>query len=163
MKKITNAIDRALIPVLVALMAGMVIAVTWQVASRYLLKSPSSYTEEMARFMLIWIGLLGAAYAYRTKMHLGLDLLTSKLTGNKKLTAELFSTACVLGFTIIVMIVGGIQLMLLTFELKQHSSALGIKIGYVYSVIPLSGVIIALYCIDSALQSIHNHSTKEEK
>ena len=164
MKKITNAIDRVLIPVLIALMAGMVIDVTWQVASRYLLKAPSSYTEEIARYMLIWIGLLGAAYAYRTRMHLGLDLLTSKLTGSKKLTAELFSIACVLGFTLVVMIIGGTQLMLLTFELKQQSSALGIKIGYVYSVIPLSGVIIALYSIDSALQSIRSHSTaKEEK
>lgn len=163
MKIITNAMDRVLMPALIALMAGMVITVTWQVISRYLLNAPSSYTEEMARFMLIWIGLLGAAYAYRTKMHLGLDLLTANLTGRWKLASELFSIACVAGFTIIVMVIGGSQLVILTWELQQYSAALGVRMAYIYTVLPLSGLIITCYAIDFALDAITIHSTAQEE
>lgn len=161
MKAIVNAVDKVLIPVLSALMAGLVIVVTWQIISRYLLRAPSSYTEEIARFTLIWIGLLGAAYAYRTKMHLGLDLFTGKLTGISRMWVELFSAACVAGFAMIVMIAGGIQLVSLIWELKQSSAALGIQIAFIYSVIPLSGAIITLYAIDSALESIAQNRKQE--
>lgn len=163
MKAIVNAVDKVLIPLLSALMAGLVIVVTWQVISRYLLRAPSSYTEEIARFMLIWIGLLGAAYAYRTKMHLGLDLFTEKLTGAARMWAELFASASVAGFAVIVMIVGGIQLVSLIWELKQSSAALGIQIAFIYSVIPLSGAVITLYAVDFALDSIAHHKALEEK
>lgn len=163
MKSIVKTIDKILVPVLSALMAGLVIVVTWQVVSRYLLRSPSSYTEEIARFMLIWIGLLGAAYAYRTKMHLGLDLLTAKLTGATRLWAELFSAACVGFFSVIVMIVGGVQLVSLIWELKQSSAALGIQMAFIYSVIPLAGVIITLYAVDAALESITHHKKQQEQ
>lgn len=163
MKAIVNAVDKVLAPVLSALMAGIVIVVTWQIVSRYLLRSPSSYTEEIARFMLIWIGLLGAAYAYRTKMHLGLDLLTAKLTGAARMWAGLFSAVCVAGFAVLVMIIGGIQLVGLIWELKQSSSALGVQIAFIYSVIPLSGAIITLYAADSALESIAQNKMQQEK
>lgn len=163
MKAIVKSIDKALVPVLSALMAGLVIVVTWQVISRYLLRSPSSYTEEIARFMLIWIGLLGAAYAYRVKMHLGLDLLTAKLAGVPRLWAELFSAICVGIFSVIVMIVGGVQLVSLVWELKQSSAALGIQMAFIYSVIPLTGAIITLYAVDAALESIVQHKKQQEK
>ena len=61
------------------LMLAIVLIVCWQVLSRYLLHSPSSISEEIARFLLIWISLIGAVYCYRTKAHLGLDILTNKL------------------------------------------------------------------------------------
>ena len=60
-------------------MIAIVTVVCWQVFSRFILRAPSSYTEELARFLLIWIGVLGASYAYRTKAHLGLDLFYQKM------------------------------------------------------------------------------------
>ncbi|MDZ7414233.1 MAG: TRAP transporter small permease, partial [candidate division KSB1 bacterium] len=136
------------------LMATMVIDVTWQVFTRFVLRDPSSYTEEIARFQLVWIGLLGASYAYRTKAHLGIDVLAAKLKGNRKRLLEIIINLLVLAFAFFVMVVGGIRLVRLTFILRQVSAALGIPIGYVYIVIPLSGVLIiyfALYFIIGAV------------
>ena len=73
--------ERVLAWVLVVLMSVMVIDVSWQVASRFVFRAPSSFTEELAGFLLIWIGLLGAAYGFRTRAHLGIDLLVTKLQG----------------------------------------------------------------------------------
>ena len=60
--RIRKIIDKMLESLLIILMAVLVIDVLWQVASRYLLTSPSSITDELAGFLLIWVGLLGAAY-----------------------------------------------------------------------------------------------------
>ncbi len=70
MNSVMRVIDRALAWVLMVLMAVMVIDVTWQVVTRFILSEPSSVTEELARFLLVWIGLLGAAYAFRVRAHL---------------------------------------------------------------------------------------------
>ena len=61
----------------IVLMSVMVIDVSWQVASRFVFRAPSSFTEELAGFLLIWIGLLGAAYGFPTRAHLGIDLLVT--------------------------------------------------------------------------------------
>ncbi len=70
MQKLTQIITKILEIVLIILMAGIVIDVSWQIFTRFILRDPSSYTEELAGFLLIWIGLLGASYALYTKVHL---------------------------------------------------------------------------------------------
>ncbi|WP_049724069.1 TRAP transporter small permease [Gilvimarinus polysaccharolyticus] len=151
MKQLTAMIEKILGVFLGLLMAAMVLDVTWQVATRFVLQEPSSYTEELARFLLVWIGILGAAYAYRKKAHLGLDILSQQLEGLAKRKLDIFiSLVCSL-FACVIMIYGGAKLVLLTLDLGQMSAALQIKIGYLYSVIPLSGVLIVLFSIDRIL------------
>ena len=60
---------------LVFLMSVLVIDVLWQVFSRYVLNAPSSYTDELAGFLLIWVGVVGAAYVAANREHLAIDLL----------------------------------------------------------------------------------------
>ena len=72
-------LDKILGAILVFLMASIVIAVLWQVFSRYVLQSASSFTEEIARYLLIWIGILGAAYAAGQQDHLAINILPPKL------------------------------------------------------------------------------------
>ena len=83
----TAILDRLVRTLMVTCMALMVVVVTWQVVSRYALGDPSAWTEEVARMLLIWLGLLGGVYAYRERAHLGLDLLRQKLgpTGQRRL------------------------------------------------------------------------------
>ena len=137
--------DRALGVCLGALMLTLVLSVTWQVTSRHVLQAPSSWTEELARFVLIWIGLLGAAYAYRTRAHMAIDVLPQKLTGAPANALAIAFTLTVIVFAVAVMIVGGSQLVLLTLELNQVSAALGVSMGLVYLVIPLSGALVVFY------------------
>lgn len=132
---------------LALLMLALVLSVCWQVASRYLLQDPSSWTEELARFLLIWIGLLGAAYAYRTHAHIGIDLLVSKASPVVRRYLKVISTTAVLMFAVSVMVYGGIKLVLLTAQLEQLSAALGLPMAAVYLVIPLSGGLVAIYAL----------------
>jgi len=134
---------------LASLMGLMVLSVTWQILSRYLLAEPSHWTEELARFLLVWIGVLGAAYAYRTRMHLGIDLLAHKLRGTSALVLEAGINLLVMLFAIMVMIFGGTRLVMMTWELNQVSAALGVPVAWVYMVVPLSGALIVVFALEN--------------
>jgi len=161
MQKITKQIDKILANFLIVLMALMVLTVTWQVVTRFILHDPSSYTEELARFLLIWIGLLGAAYALRTKAHLGIDILTYHLTGIRKKITDVTVYIIIILFSILIMVIGGARLVELTITLNQISASMGIKMGYIYSVIPISGLLMVYYSIFFIIETIKNNGIAE--
>ena len=151
MNKTIKILDAILKNVLIVLMVVLVASVSWQVISRYGFSTPSSWTEEVARFMLIWIGVLGAAWAFRSGVHLGLDVLPKKLSGQPAQALKLFTVLVIVIFSVSVLIIGGGSLVILTWELKQYSAVLGLPIAFVYSVIPVSGGLICFYAIATAM------------
>lgn len=153
MDRLRNALDKTLAWLLIVLMFTAVVNVLWQVITRWILNDPSPYTEELARYLLIWIGLVGAGYAAGQKIHLAIDLLPSMLEGRRRLALEIVIDGCIFLFALFVLVVGGYRLVSLTLLMGQTSAALGIQLGYVYLAIPLSGLIIVFY----TLLSISNH------
>lgn len=77
-------IDKGLELSLIFLMAFLVVDVLWQVLSRYILVSPSSVTDELAGYLLIWVGLLGAAYVSGKNEHLAIDLLLQHIRPSRR-------------------------------------------------------------------------------
>jgi TRAP-type C4-dicarboxylate transport system permease small subunit len=154
---LTRAADRvehALGWLLVLLMGVMVIDVTWQVVSRFLLRAPSSFTEELAGFLLIWIGVLGAAYGFRTRSHLGIDLLVSRLRGGARRNATIIAHTLVTVFALSVMVIGGALLVRLALQLNQISAAMGIRVGFVYLALPLAGMLMIVFSIESIAKAV---------
>jgi len=145
--KILDKLDYGISRILAVLMVILVVDVTWQVLTRFILPKPSSFTEEVARFVLIWLSLLGAAYAYRLQSHLGLDILVRKLSHANAIRVFRFNCILVAIFAVLILIVGGSHLVSLTWSLGQQSPVLNIPMAYVYVVIPISGFIFLLYSI----------------
>ncbi len=162
MQKIVDIVTKYLSWFLMALMALIVLDVTWQIFTRFVMQNSSSWTEEMARFLLIWIGLLGGSYALHTRMHLGIDILTYKLVGKKKQVVEVIIYSFVALFALIIMVIGGFKLVNMTFQLKQISASMGIKMGYIYIVIPLSGMLMIFYSIAFIFEALTNNQLPEE-
>ena len=144
---LVRTIDLLLKRTLQLLLVMITTMVIWQVVSRYLLTSPSSFTEEAARFLLIWLTLLGAASAYRNHAHLGLDIIYAHSTGLQKHLMFYFIHSCVALFAISVMVIGGASLVAMTHEFKQLSPVMGIPISYIYTVIPFSGCLLVVYAV----------------
>ena len=147
MKVLRKYIDKFLAFALIITMTVLVIDVVWQVLARYIVKSPSSFTDELARYLLIWVGLLGSAYAMGKKKHLAIDLLPSKLSGKPRVILDNFISILIILFAGLVLVVGGIRLVIITLTLEQISPALGIPLGYVYLVLPFSGLLIIFYAL----------------
>ena len=97
------------------------------------------------------MGLLGAAYASGKKLHLAIDLLPNKLEGKSKQHLSLVITSLVVLFVVTVMVIGGGRLVYLTLLLEQLSPSLQIPLGYIYMVIPISGLFIIYYSISNYL------------
>lgn len=159
MTRFNAAVNRLTGGFLVVLMVAMVLDVCWQVFTRFVLSNPSSFTEELAGFFLIWIGLLGGAYAFQTRAHLGIDVLTYRLEGTVRRFVDILINAFVLCFAVFVMGIGGLKLVRLTLALEQISPSLAIPMGYVYIVIPLSGVLTALYALGFIWKAIKGNES----
>lgn len=162
MKKLCRSLDRVLVVLLVALFAALVLMVVWQVLSRYALNSPSAFTEEAARYLMIWVSLLGASYVFRMRLHIGLDLLTRKLTGSNKRIVEVAALTAAVLFALLILLVGGARLVELTWSLDQVSAVLGIRMALVYLAIPLSGGFILLYALEQLLYGMDTDGDSHE-
>ncbi|MGL6065399.1 MAG: TRAP transporter small permease [Fusobacteriaceae bacterium] len=145
MEKIRNKINKVIIIFTSLVLILLVLAVTWQVVSRYILNSPSTFTDEFSRFSLIWIGLLGATYSFGIKAHLSIDLIITRLKEKNQIFLKIFIAMIVSLLVLLVQIIGGGQLSLNT--MGQLSPSLQIPMGVVYSILPLSGIINLLYMI----------------
>lgn len=146
-ENILRCTDKIIRFALAFLMSLLILDVFWQVIARFLMSRPSSFTEEVARFLLIWISLFGGAYAYRLNSHLGFNLIVKNLS--RKNANALFKLCCVLVFTfaVLVMMVGGINLVNMTWMLEQRSPVLNISMAYIYSAIPISGLLFLFYSV----------------
>ena len=142
-----NRLNKVLEIFLVFIMSFLVLDVLWQVTSRYVLSAPSPFTDEIAGFLLIWVGLMGAAYVAGRNEHLAIDILLQKTRESRKRNLELTIFLCILVFALSVMVVGGIWLVYTRFLLDVRSAGLQLPLGYVYLVLPLSGLLMSYYSI----------------
>ena len=142
-----NKVNRFLEFILIAIFALLVLDVLFQVFSRYILGTSFTWTEEFARFSLIWMTILGAAYLNGKKEHLSMDFLYQKLSDSNKRKASILIEVLVFLFALIVMVIGGLNLVYTTLHLEQLSGTLRIPLGYVYAIMPFSGFLIMCYSV----------------
>lgn len=143
--KLRKFLDHTIEYSLVGLMVLMILNVSWQVFSRYFLSQPSSFTDELARYTLIWLGMLGAAYVSGRSGHLAIDILPQSLKGASQVRLQILIYAIVVFFVASVMVIGGGNLVYITYTLQQKSATLQIPLAYIYSIIPISGLFVVYY------------------
>ncbi|GAF13727.1 TRAP-type transport system, small permease component, predicted N-acetylneuraminate transporter [Bacillus sp. JCM 19045] len=145
MTTIRTLLNKLLSTFCIILFAFLVLLVTWQVASRYFFNAPSSFSEELAKYCFVWLALFGSAFVFGEKGHMAIEFLKEKFSMATQYRLNLFSELVTLLFALIVMLIGGIQLVLMTWS--QTSASLGVPIGFLYSAVPLSGLFIVLYSL----------------
>lgn len=145
--KLREKIDKLLGNMLILIMAVMVINVLWQVFTRFIVGVPSSFTDELARYLMIWIGILGAAYVSGKNMHVAIDVLQTKVSPKNQKKMKRIVYVIVIAFSLTAMVIGGFRLVYISYLLGQSSPALQIPLALVYMVIPVSGILIIYYKI----------------
>lgn len=158
--------------ILITAMALLVFDVLWGVISRslgtfrawifkdfgvllsFLPSGQSPWTEELARFLLMWVGLLGAALAFARGGHLGVDYFVGKLHPDARRWMRSFVWLIVLFFAWTVLCRGGWDLTSRTFAMKQETPALGIAKGWVYLAVPISGLFTLLFGAVNLVRSV---------
>lgn len=147
MKQIRFKVNKIVEQFLVLILGSMVLNVIWQVITRFFTSTPSPFTEELARYLMIWLGILGAAYLAGKKEHVAIDFFVKKFNNKSQKFIYHFVRFSVISFVFFVMFIGGSRLVYITLKLKQYSPSLQIPLALVYSIIPISGLLIIFYLI----------------
>ncbi|CAN0603966.1 unnamed protein product, partial [Ectocarpus sp. 12 AP-2014] len=127
-----NKIDAVLGKTLVLIMSVMVINVLWQVFTRYVTGNPSSFTDELARYLMIWIGVLGAAYVSGRNLHVAIDILPLRQNEKTQKKLKIIVTILVILFVLFAFVIGGSRLVYISYVLGQQSPALQVPLALVY-------------------------------
>ncbi|MDO4173818.1 MAG: TRAP transporter small permease [Eubacteriales bacterium] len=145
MNALRKAIDTVLSAACAIVFAIMVVVGTYQVVARYVFNSPSTVSEELLTYSFTWMALFASALVFGKRDHMRMGFIADKLTGTPKLILEVIIELLVMGLAISVMLYGGISIVQLT--MTQASASLGIPMGIIYMVIPISGALIVIYGI----------------
>lgn len=143
-------LDRVLTAVCVVLFAALVLDVSWQVFARQVLGSPSGWSEELAKYLFIWLGLFGAALVFGERGHVAMDVVVRRLPQTAQVVLAVAVQLSILVFTLLALLWGGFLVSQLAW--KQNLTGLPITVGPLYLALPISGALIAFYTLYHLVQ-----------
>lgn len=152
MERIKQGLDLVLKILTAVLFSILVLAVVWQVFSREVLQSPSTWTEELAKYTFVWTSLVAAALVFGERGHIAVSFLVEQLPRTARKAVAVWVQLTVLAFAIFVLIMGGA--LAADNAWLQNLTALPLNIGYTYVVMPLAGVFIAFYAIHHMIEDL---------
>lgn len=135
----------------VGIFTALVLDVLWGVLTRYVFGRQAPWSEEVARFLLIWLSMVGAALAYLHNNHLGVDIVTRLLDPSARRIVAFLNHCLVLAFAAGVMVYGGGALFVERWQSGQVMSSLPLLKAWFYLSVPVSGALIAVFALDAAV------------
>lgn len=151
--RIWRAAARGLEVLTIVLFSALVLDVLWGVISRYWPGiPPSDWTEELGIYLLVWVSLLGSALTYRERGHLGVDYLVSHFDPAARRLSAIFVELCVIAFAGFALCYGGYLLVTETLASGQLTPVLQWKTGYMYVVVPVSGLFFVAFAIEHLVE-----------
>lgn len=124
---------------------AMVALTCWQVFTRYILKSPSSWSEELVSYLFAWASLFGAALVTGERGHMNIPILVEKMGLKVQKALAIFAELIALAFAVIILIFGGVQIV--SLAMGQMTSSLGLPLGIFYIMLPVCGVLNVCYTL----------------
>ena len=151
--KLRAGIMKVLGVIIVALFAMMTIIGTYQIVTRYFFKRPSTVSEELLTYAFTWMALLASAYVFGKRDHMRMGFLADKLIGPARKCLEVAIDLLTCAFAGIVMVYGGSAITKLT--MIQNTASLRVPMGYIYVIVPVSGVLIMIFSLINAADMLH--------
>ncbi|GMA38165.1 C4-dicarboxylate ABC transporter permease [Mobilicoccus caccae] len=149
MNALRRMLDRLLAGTCVVLFSVLVLVVVWQVITRQVLQSPAAWTDEVSRYLFVWVGLFATALVFSERGHLAVDIVARMLpTAGRRVLGALVQVA-VIAFALLLLVYGGIRAAGGAWD--QQLQSLPFTLGQMYIVLPITGVLIAFYAIGDLL------------
>lgn len=145
MNKVKRYVDVTLLSLSGVLIAVMSILSIWQVAARFIFNTPSTFSEEVIRMLLIWFALMSAAYVFGQQKHIAIVFVRERLSVKGQLMLVQMANILLLLVAVVLMIWGGYRVVDLT--MTQSAPSTGIPMAVMYAALPTSGIFIIFYTI----------------
>lgn len=149
--KILKILNGILTTVITVCLSSMVILVFLNVVLRYGLNSGITWSEEMARYLFVWIVFLGTVVAYKDNAHLGVDLFIGVLSPKLQKGLYVLNNLVIIGLLIIV-IDGGWKMMII--NQNSYGPATGIPLSMLYFAGTLASIIMIFMSITQTVRFV---------
>lgn len=153
MEKVSKYLERLLNIFMAAALGMMVILVFGNVVLRYLFNSGITWSEEMSRYLFIWLTFLGAIGAFKSKEHLGVDMLVRRLPKRAKKVVLVISDLLML-FVLFLVLEGSWKMTMINMDSK--APATGLPLSFVYGTGILVSVAMGLILINNLYKVLSN-------
>lgn len=159
MRAVKQVLDKVLAATCVFLFAVLVLTVSWQVFARQVLDDPSGWSEELARYVFVWLGMFGAALVFSERGHIAIDFVVRRFSDGLQRAAAIVVQVAIIAFAVLALVLGGVRISRLTWD--QSLTALPAQMGFFYLVMPITGVIITFYALYHLLMVLRGDETVE--
>ena len=139
-------LDKIVGTICIFLFALMVVVGSYQIITRFIFNNPSTISEELLTYSFAWMAMFATAYVFGKRDHMRMTFVVDKLAPAQR--------------KVLVLIYGGFNIMGLT--MTQKTASLGVMMGQVYAVVPISGILIAIYGILNVVDLCKGYERKEE-
>lgn len=155
-QKVMDRITKVIFILTGIMMSMMVLIITWQVFSRFVLNYTPRWSEEFTIVLLLYTGFLGASLAYRERMHIGIKLFLSMMSPKLRNRVYMLIDLSIGLFSIFMIIWGaGFSWMMR----NQTLPATKIPVGMSYLPIPITGVLLLLFVIEKLIRDFEERRT----
>ncbi len=159
MKSIRNVLNKILEVICAILLSIMVVLIFWQVFTRYVLGHPSVTSEALAKYMFIWLIFLSMTYVFGKRDHMAIEYFVDKLSKRKRLIIDNINQVLIILFSTGVLVYGGLYTTV--YQMQKIDATLQIPMGYLYMIVPISGVLVIFYCAYNIMENIQNFKEAE--
>lgn len=159
MVKIKNMLDKVLSSICIIMFVFLVVLVTWQVFTRLVLNNPSTFSEELAKIVFVWLSLFGAAYVFGERGHMNISFVRDKMSPKVGFVVDIIVEITIFLFASLVLVYGGY--LQSVKSMSQSSPALPVSVGQIYLALPISGLIIMFYSIYNIYDFFKKNKSKE--
>ena len=148
-KKLLNNFEEFVVVPLVAVMATVIIV---QVFCRYVLKESLSWSEELARYLMVWVTFVGASIGVKRGAHVGVEMLVANLPKNVQVIVKYLGLIISIIFCVVVFVasIGLIQRLIMN---NQISPAMRIPMWWAYAAVPAGAFLMTVRFIQILLKT----------
>ncbi|GMQ57635.1 hypothetical protein AN1V17_20300 [Vallitalea sediminicola] len=143
MRKILNNLEEY---ILIIIFPIMTITVFISTIFRYFKLGAIPWSEELARYLMIWIAYIGASLGIKKNAHLGVEIVVNKLPKKLKAASKYLRIAIILMFNFLI-ITFSFKIINHQMNIGQLSPALAIPIWYAYLAIPVGALLMIIRSI----------------
>ena len=149
--KIMDVIEKILKIVIGVAMIAMTVVIFYQVILRYVFNASNIWSEELARYLMCYSVLLGAAVAIRKYSHLQVDFAINMLPARGRCIAVSLCTLVGIGFLVFFCQYG---VTLCASTANSISAGTGVPMSYIYACLPIGSVLMILMSIEVILKEL---------
>ena len=159
--KIRKGMNFVVSTICIVLFAVMVVVGTYQIVTRFIFNSPSTVSEELLTYTFAWMAIFSSAYVFGKRDHMRMTFIVDKLPKAQRKILEIAIEILIIAFAVVVLVYGGFTIMGLT--MTQKTASLGVMMGVIYSVVPICGILIAIYGVMNVIDLCAGYENTEEE